>query len=393
MKRQRSKSPLRLSRDADRLIALSTGLTASGSRAEDAFWEAGITRTVEKLLQAGNDNTLDTALDHTYQSNPGAHDVLVELIEAASESMVAEVDGQRWRILLLAVPLVACSRYSVPSGPISGEAMETIVPHLYGHVLAAAARACVSPYLYSIDQMPRDFSSVHKLAQKLGESAIAGSVPKLELTRLPETAPLLADTRFLLAGIAIVEGQPLFRWQEEEKVTRAVCLERWIAQCRPNLARLMPGCAFESLLPDAYFASCRESDRRVRPYAIRAAVGFLEDSLKVNASQLRAIVAGFGIDRVDEYRVGFTQRGQEDVLHGIVWPLYGREDDEAQPTPVKEVEDALKEAKVGEVTRLSGIFAPEFCEDCGAPLFADADAEMVHPEMPEEAEPTAAHYH
>ncbi len=393
MKRQRSKSPLRLTRDAERLIALSTGLIASGSRAEDAFWEASINQTVEKLLHSSNDNTLDMALDHTYQSNPAAHDALVELIEAAAESLAIDVDGTRWRILLLAIPLVACSRYSVPSGPIPSDALAAIVPHLHGHVLASSARACVSPYLYSIDQMPRDFSSVHKLAQKLGEAAVSGISPKLDLSRLPETAPLLADTRFLLAGIAIVEGQPLFRWQEEEKITRSDCLERWIAQCRPNLARLMPGCAFECLLPDAYFASCRESDRRVRPYAVRAATGFLEDALKTNASQLRAIVAGFGVGRVDEYRVAFTQRGQSDVVHGIVWPLYGSEDDEAQPAPVSEVEEALKECKIGEVTRLPGLFAPEFCEDCGAPLFADPDAEMVHPELPEEAEPTVAHYH
>ena len=42
MKHQRSKSPLRLTRDADKLIGLSTGLVASGSRAEDRYWEAGI---------------------------------------------------------------------------------------------------------------------------------------------------------------------------------------------------------------------------------------------------------------------------------------------------------------------------------------------------------------
>jgi hypothetical protein len=42
---------------------------------------------------------------------------------------------------------------------------------------------------------------------------------------------------------------------------------------------------------------------------------------------------------------------------------------------------------------LNGLFAPEFCEDCGAPLFADADSEMVHPELPEEAETAAVHYH
>ena len=35
----------------------------------------------------------------------------------------------------------------------------------------------------------------------------------------------------------------------------------------------------------------------------------------------------------------------------------------------------------------------EFCDDCGAPLFADADGELVHPEMPEDAPQDAGHFH
>jgi len=397
MKRQRSKSPLRLTRDADKLIGLSTGLVASGSRAEDGYWEAGITALAGKLMAAGNDAALESALDHTFQSNLAAHDVLIELVEACAESTVIEVNGAHWDILLLAMPLVAWSRYAVPSGPIPKDAPEGILPHLHGHVLADGARACMSPYLYSIDQMPRDFSSVHKLVVKLSEAAIAGTSPRFDFTKMPETAPLLADVRFLLAGVAVPHGRALFRWQEietpSERMTRSDCLERWIAQCRPNLARLLPGCAFESLLPDAYFVNCRESDRRVRPYAIRAAVGYLENTLKTTAPQLRAIVAGFGEQRVDEYRIAFTQRGQGDVVHGIVWPLFGREDDETLPAPAQDVETVLAECKIGEVTKLSGLFAPEFCEDCGAPLFADAESEMVHPELPEEAETAVVHYH
>ncbi len=397
MKRQRSKSPLRLTRDAEKLISLSTGLVASGSRAEDVYWESAIAKLVGKLMAAGNDAALESALDHTFQSNLAAHDVLIELVEARSEATDIDVSGARWDILLLAIPLVAWSRYVVASGPIPKDAMESIVPHLHGHVLASDARACLSPYLYSIDQMPRDFSSVHKLTMKLGEAAIAGTQPKFDFTKMPETAPLLADARFLLAGVAVKHGAPLFRWQEidtpAERMTRTDCLERWIAQCRPNLARLLPGCAFESLLPDAYFTNCREADRRVRPYAIRAAVGFLENTLKTTAADLRAVVAGFGEERVDEYRVAFTRRGQDEVVHGIVWPLFGREDDELLPTPAQEVETVLAESKVGEITKLNGLFAPEFCEDCGAPLFADPASEMVHPELPEEAETAAVHYH
>jgi Protein of unknown function (DUF2863) len=394
MKRNRNKSPLRLTRDAEKLISLSTGLAASGSRAEDRYWETAITVLAGKLISAGNDTAVEVALEHTFKSNINAHDVMIELVEASAEAAEVDVDGAQWQILLLAIPLVAWSKYSVPSGPINRDALDSILPQLHGHVLSSAARASMSPYLYSIDQMPRDFSSVRKMALKLGEAAIAGTTPKFEFSKLPDTAQLLADSRFLLAAVAVPAAAPMFRWQEaDEHTTRAECLERWIAQCRPNLARLLPGCAFESLLPDAYFVNCRESDRRVRPYAIRAGVAFLENTLKTTPQQLTAIIAGFGEERVDEYRVAFTLRGQNEVVHGVVWPLFGREDDEANPSPLAELEEVLRDCKIDEIKKMPGLFAPEFCEDCGAPLFADADSEMAHPELPEEAETTVAHYH
>ncbi len=398
MKRVRSKSPLRLTRDAERLITLSTGLAVSGSRAEDRVWEAEISTLVVKAIEGGNDQVLETALDHTFQSSPIAHDVLAELIEAAAESTRLTVDGANWDVLLLALPMVAWSRYAIPSGPVSLEINDAVVMHLQAHVLAHDARAAMSPYLYSIDQMPRDFSNVRKMTVKLGEAAIHNTRPRFDYSRAPETAPLPADSRFLLAAVAVPEGAPLFRWQEKtEKLTRTDCLERWVAQGRPNLARLLPGTAFECCLPDAYFHNCRESDRRVRPYSLRAAVGFLEDTLKTSAGHLRVVVAGVGDEMVDEYRIGFTRRGQDEILHGVVWPLFGREDDDqadlGKPTPREEMEAIFKECKVGEVLKLAGVFTPEFCEDCGAPLFVDADKEMVHAEMPEEADSPPEHYH
>ncbi len=398
MKRVRNKSPLRLGRDAERLITLSMGLAVSGSRAEDRVWEAEISSLVVKAIEASNDPTLESALDHTFKSNPLAHDVLIELIEAAAESTRLTMNGANWDVLLLALPMVAWSRYAIPSGAVPQEISDDVVTHLQAHVLARDARAAMSPYLYSIDQMPRDFSSVRKMTVKLGSAAIDQTRPRFDFSHAPETAPLLADSRFLLAAVAVPEGAALFRWQEKtEKLNRTDCLERWVAQGRPNLARLLPGTAFECCLPDAYFHNCRESDRRVRPYALRAAVGFLEDTLKTGPEHLRAIIAGVGDEIVDEYRIAFTARGQDDVVHGVVWPLFGREDDEnaevSQRTPREEIEAIFKECKIGEVLKLPELFAPEFCEDCGAPLFVDADKEMVHAELPEEADAAPAHYH
>ena len=88
MKRQRSKSPLRLTRDAEKLISLSTGLVASGSRAEDRYWEAAIMALADKMMTGGHDAAIESALDHTFKSNLAAHDVLIELIESGAECAI-----------------------------------------------------------------------------------------------------------------------------------------------------------------------------------------------------------------------------------------------------------------------------------------------------------------
>jgi hypothetical protein len=396
MARPRAKSPPRLTRDAERLIALANGLNASGSLTEDRFWESQMSALVAKLLENGNDAPIDGALDHLYQTNLGAYDTLIELVENESESVASAKDGREWQSLLIAAPIVVWSKYAIPSGTIARDHAETLQVHLQAHVLAQGARIAMVPYLYSIDQLPRHFSELRRLASKLSEAAIANERPKLELSRLPETAHLLADTRFVIACAAVPQGQALFRWQEDASghAGRAGSLEQWIAQARPTISKILPGCVFESLLPDAYYVNCRESDRRVRPFGIRAAVAFLENALKAKPAEIKAVVAGFGEERVDEYRVGFHRGDDEsEIAHGVVWPLYGREDENARPGPMDDVVQQLNDCGITEVKRLTGTFTPEYCEDCGAPLFANGDGEIVHAELPEEADTHTAHFH
>jgi uncharacterized protein DUF2863 len=297
--------------------------------------------------------------------------------------------------LLVAAPIVVWSKYAIPSGAIAQAEAQTLAVQLQAHVLAEGARVALVPYLYSIDQLPRHFSELRKMASKLADSAIAGEAPKLELARLPETAHLLADTRFVIACAVVPRGQALFRWQEDASghAGRAGSLEQWISQARPTLAKLLPGCVFECLLPDAYYVNCRESDRRVRPFGIRAAVAFLENAMKLKAVDLQAVVAGFGEERIDEYRIAFSLLDDSEVAHGVVWPLYGREDETAHPGPLDEVLAQLTESGITSVKKLPGVFTSEYCEDCGAPLFANSEGEIVHAELPEEADTQAAHFH
>jgi hypothetical protein len=247
--------------------------------------------------------------------------------------------------------------------------------------------------LHSIDQMPLFFADLRKAGIALAKSALQTDGKLTTLGRVGEPVDLLADSRFLLAGIAVPAGAPFFKWQEHvngrdgEFISRDACAAVWEKQCRALFAKLLPACEFDCLLPDAFFAASREADRRVRPHALRAGVAFIVDALKIAPSAIRAVIASIGDPELLEYRVSFVPRDQHDVVHGAVWPAYAPENDEG------EIERVLRECQITDITRQDGIFDPEQCEDCGAPLFANLDGEMVHPEWPEDGEQTKAHYH
>ena len=71
------------------------------------------------------------------------------------------------------------------------------------------------------------------------------------------------------------------------------------------------------------------------------------------------------------------------MYHGIVWPLLGNDDENSDT--VGEIETRLRDAGLKEVLFLDHRFPMEFCDDCGAPMFPNAEGELVHAQMPEEA--------
>ncbi|GAB1578504.1 DUF2863 family protein [Bordetella petrii] len=400
MARARSPSSPRLSRDASRLVALAQSLNRSGSRVEDLYWESLLGEAIPKLLRGGQDGPLEAALDHLAQRDPGAYEVLIEQAETLSESMQIDKNGQRHDVLLVVAPVVAWTRYTIPTGAIPAAAQQALLAQLHGHILAEGARVALMPWLVSIDQMPRTFSETWQWLQRLGSQALGAETVKPTLNDEAETANMLADTRYVVAAVAVPQGAPLFRWQEqpgESGHSRETCLAQWVEQAQPTLAGLLPGCGIECLLPDAYYVSNREADRRVRPLSLRAAVNWLEGAVNLAPSELRAVVAGCGDVRIDEYRIGFTARNSNDVYYGCVWPLYGREEDqpadEDMPDTVDEIAALLKEYGVHDVRRIPGVLPPEYCEDCGAPHFPNPLGELVHAELPEDADTAPAKFH
>jgi Protein of unknown function (DUF2863) len=415
MRRFSKSSPNKLSGDSQKLVALAQGTAQAASRLEERGWEHSLDSLLQKLLKSSHQDTIDAALEHLFNTDLVAYDALMEAVEAGSESCTITHEDARFDVLLIAVPILAWTRFAIASGTIGEDARTALSAHLHGHLLASGTQLAVAPTLFSIDQLPHTHAETHAVTQRFAQAAVKGTALR-PLVNPQETAPFLADTRYLLAAVAAPEGAPLFRWQASTNpAERLHSLEQWRAQAGPTILSLLPGCGVELLMPEAYYVACREADKLIRPASIRAAVHYLTNALGIEAGNLRAIIGSFSDDplagRVDEYRIGFTLRQSPEVIYGVVWPLYGQEDEEESAsisfealtapemlenelrTPIEEIVALLRACGITHIKRHNERFPMEFCDDCGAPLYPDAEAELVHAEMPEDAPAGSGHFH
>ncbi|MDL2358166.1 MAG: DUF2863 family protein, partial [Pseudomonadota bacterium] len=240
----------KLSAESQRLVSYSTAIAQAASRIEERAWEHQLDLQLQKLLKSGHQDTVDAVLNTLFKDDLNAYDVLMEAVEAVSESstMVELHDGVEtsWQALLVAAPILAWTRFSIGSGSIPAELLSTLTAHFSAHLLAEGTRVAIAPTLFSIDQLPRTHAETYSVTHKLAQAAFKGATIK-PVGKAPETAPFLADTRYLLMAVVAPAGAPLFRWQEPQFHTsfgaeRDRALAQWREQATPNVARLLPGC-------------------------------------------------------------------------------------------------------------------------------------------------------
>ena len=399
----RTKSP-RAVRELSRLAA---GLAASGSRIEDAFWENQLAAKIHAQLRSGDDQNLEAALDQLYDADPAGYDEFIYAIEAAIECDVLTLTDADTKhdVLMFAAPVLTWSRFSIPSGTLPEAMLANLRVHFQAHVLAADVQFSLADCLFSPDQLPRGYHLTNELAGKLWTAAAAGRDLHMNPRQLAETGRFLSDTRYLLGAVAVPQGKPMFRWQEAAgsgevsgisdvsgtNPLKQESLHAWQTQAGAVLRPLFQGCAFELLLPDGFFSAWRMADRLARPYSMHATIDLLQSTLNIPANGLRAVIAPFYDQWLEEYRVSFTFKDRSDVLYGIVWALVGDEDESSDT--VAQIETTLRECGVTHITLLENRFPLEYCDDCGSPLFPNPEGEVVHAELPEESDAAPVHLH
>jgi hypothetical protein len=390
MKRNRFSRRTKQNPATEELIRLADCLAQSSSRTEDEFWQKRLAAMVDRLLADSDDATLNGTLDHLYGVGGRAYDELADMIESCCETRRLDT-GTAQDVVLFAAPVLGWSRFVIPSGPITAENLANLRVHLQAHVFATDTKIGLADYLWSPDQLPKSYSETAQLTERLAKAAVHAKDIKLDAAIMPETTNFLSDTRYLIGAVAAPRGAAMFRWQEDDS-SRVEVLKQWHNQGGDALRPLLPACAVELLLPQPYHAAAREADRASRPYSLRAAVAFLQTTLNVAASDLRAVLAPYHDRQLEEFRVGFTMNDSTDVVHGVVWPLLEAED-ETTEMPAQ-IEAVLREAGLREIIALDHRFPMEYCDDCGAPLYPNPDGEPSHAELPEEqAEAAPRHLH
>lgn len=387
MKRRRLYGRHRLTRDAERLAWLAQGLADSGSRLEDVWLEAEMAVLIEKQLKSGDEDALNQALDRLRETNARAYDELADMIEAACEVDQSDTQSR----LMIALPVLAWSRYAIPTRTLPTSLLDTLRVQLSAHILGADAKVFFANYLFSPDQLPQGYADTWAFAEVLWTAAASGEDLMVEGEALPESQMFVSDVRYLIAVVQVPTGRPVFRWNEVDG-GRAAALVNWREQAGPSFQGLLTGCSYEVLSPDAYFAAWRNADMETRPFALKAAVAYLQSLFNLPANRIRAVAAPYYEHGLEEWRVSFMQAGSDDVVHGVTWPLLGNDDENADLGA--DIEALLKSTGIGEVRILHTRMPLEYCDDCGSPLFPSSDAENVHAELPEDIQDAPpAHLH
>lgn len=384
---------------------LTSALARSGSRLEDIHWENLLGTLLTKLLLGRKSGAIESALDFLANSDTDAYEILIEQAETFSESAELTIKGVTYDALLFSAPLVAWTRYQLPKGALTAQQCAALQAALGHTIMAPKARLAVLPQLVSFDHMPQTFQDTRHWTQVLAGQAL-GQAPSQPLSvpaEPQENESILADARFLVGAVVVPKGEPLFRWQlqasETQFISRDECNQQWQEQAGQVLGPLFAGCQIDYLPVDAYYVNNREADRRIRPLALKAAITWLHTAANLPADQLRASIAGCGEMGIEEYRIGLSTRQSNDVIYGCIWPVLSKEEALAETLDTgiisasEEIAALLKEAGVSEIRRLPGVLPLDQCDDCGAPFFPNPVGEMVHPELPEEADFGPIHFH
>ena len=77
-------------------------------------------------MHARKQSVLNDAIEYLFGTDMEAYNCLLEVAEALSESGIVEHDGRQYQVLLVAIPVLAWTRFSIASGPLPQDVIAAV---------------------------------------------------------------------------------------------------------------------------------------------------------------------------------------------------------------------------------------------------------------------------
>ena len=365
---------------ASELIRYARLATEATSRFEDGVVDTGFESAVRAPLDKGEDAVIETALNRLKEEESPAYE---ELLSMAEDCAQTRVDAKGVHLLVL-IPIMCWSRYLIPHGKISNEALKATAELFQKGWATEKATVQIGDCLLSADHLPEGLADVRHLLDRLTKKTKTGivDIAKVVTTTPP---PDFADVRYLALGVSAPDTASLFHPLNQSYEERARTVMDFCLGVREILQNDFIGTMIDVQPPASFFSGWRQADATMRIFAVRSLVDYV-CCMGYRPADLIATTAVFtkmgGETHEgdgDEIRVSISVKDQPSkVVAGVVAPSMPEDNDNNQTF----IGAVLDNCRVGRIIPLTQTFPMEWCEECGAPLYANPEGYVCHIEPP-----------
>ena len=368
--------------DAEEFMRLAQLAVNSSCRFEDKRIDNGLEALCRKHLDRGNDCDIEAALARLKDAESPAYD---ELLAMAEDCAQTRIDASGAHILVL-IPILGWSRYLIASGPTDTTSLKEIATLYQKLWTTEEATVSIGNCLLSADNLPEGLTEIRHFLNLLIDGGKNGSVVNISKILTQDPPPDFADVRYLALAVSAKTPEKLFPSLDLDFRVYAKRLMDFCLEARNILMTPMAGTMIDVQPPSAFFTGWRQADAAMRVFSLRAlvsyvcAMGYEPEDLSATAAIFTRMGEMEQTMETDEVRVGISINTQpSSIVAGVVVPTMPEEYEQTQAF----VYEVLSDAGVTAVATLPQTFPMEWCEDCGAPLYANAEGYVRHIETPE----------
>ena len=377
------KNEINLSEARVELIRLTSVLEQCSSHMQAEPYENRLREICNSLLARGDDSDIRSATAYFQKLDPDgyAYDKLSTIAEDCAES----VEDEEGAALLLLIPILAWSRYRNYYGVLDETTLADIADCVRENFATPRAHDDAGAHMISYDHLISSNLAVRDLVQLMRRQEHGSAVPLSGLMR-EAPPPDFADSRYILCCVAASKREDLFRGTDETLVDAARGMMNFCLKTHEILELTMLGSVFEVQPAGGYYRTWRDTEPVMRAWALTSLVDFTE-SMGFAAADLVATIGLFvpgprDSNPMSELRISLSRKTDRDsVLCGISWGVLPSEIDAFTQT----ARDLLDSKRITDVVEHEQSFRLEWCEDCGAPLYATPSGLVVHNELPEDS--------